>query len=105
MECSFYLVLITSLKILFVWAAMQSGMILYPLRWLIDQVLFLLPVKAELILRKPFYSCVTCMSSIYGILFTLDQFEISFSYLTLLFAIGGLNYMLQLFIQKIGGGE
>ena len=91
----------TSLKILFVWAAMQPGMILYPIRWLMDQLLYLLPIKIMLYSRKPLYDCMFCMASVWGFVFTREYWALSWDYFNLLFAIAGLNYIIEFLIDSI----
>lgn len=101
MECySPQLVLFTSLKIVFVWGAMHKGGVLFPLRWLLESILNLLPLKVEMILCKPFYDCLFCMSSVWGTLFTIQYFSFSWAYLQLLLTIGGLNYILQYLLDN-----
>lgn len=95
------LVLLTSLKILFVYKAMHEGMIL---RWLysaIHKVLALLPSETYLWVQKPFTSCLFCMASIWGCLFTLSYFSFTWQYLTLLFAIAGMNYIIGAVLARI----
>lgn len=89
------LIAITSLKIVFMWAAMRPGMVFYPLRLMIDSLLMQLPTTAMLYARKPLYDCLFCMSSVWGFLFTVHVAELSMAYLTMLLAVGGLNYLIQ----------
>jgi hypothetical protein len=94
------LAIITSLKILFVFAAMKEGMILFSLRRIIDWMIDPLPVGVFLWLRKPLYDCLFCMSSVWGIIFTYQYAAFAWHYLTLLFAVGGINYIIQTFCSK-----
>jgi hypothetical protein len=86
---------ICSLKILFVWAAMQPGMILFPLRWVLEGMISFLPVRVMLWVRKPLFDCLFCMSSVWGFLFSIDQASLSFGYLVFLFTVGGINYLVE----------
>ena len=83
------------------WAAMQNGMILFKLRCLLETLIFILPTNIYLWLRKPLFDCLFCMSSIWGFVFTLQVFSFSQKYLYLLLVIGGINYLLQLIINKL----
>lgn len=101
MPGSLEIALTASLQILFIWGAMQEGMILFPLRRAIDTLLEKVSIvwlMIGLILRKPLYDCLFCMSSVWGIIFTAKYFSLSWNYLTLLFCIGGINYLIQMLI-------
>lgn len=92
-------VILTSLAVCFMYIAMKPGMIFFPLRLLFEKLLELLPIKMNLYLRHPFFNCIICMSSVYGILFTIDIFSFSWQYLLFIFQVGGLNFILSLFIH------
>ena len=89
------LAILTSLKILFVHAAMKEGMILFWLRRIIDSVLQPLPVLLQLWIRKPLYECLFCMSSVWGMLFTIDLWSLTWEYLQFLMAVAGVDYIIQ----------
>jgi hypothetical protein len=101
----FILALITSLKIVFVYACYQEGMFLFPLRRLMDKVISYLPAKVYLWIRKPLFYCLTCMSSVYGILFTYKLASFTWEYLQFLFIIGGFNYLFGCFITIMAPEE
>lgn len=88
------LIIITSLKILFVYQAMQEGNVLHWLYRGIHKVIGLLPTDVYMWVRKPLADCYLCMASVYGILFTLPYFSFTWHYLTTLFAICGMNYLI-----------
>jgi hypothetical protein len=90
--------ILVSLKILFVYGAMKEGMILFKLRQFFDLILSPLPANIRLSLMHPLYNCLFCMSSFWGIIFTLYHFELSFAYLFFLLQIAGINYLLSLII-------
>ncbi len=91
----------TSLMITFMWGAMQVGMIFFWLQQLIDKGLSYFPIKIHLILRKPLYECIFCMSSFWGVLFTAKYFSFSLNYLYLILTIGGINYLISTFIEAL----
>jgi len=99
-------VLLTSFKIMFVYVAMKEGMIFHFVPILIEHLFAaLLPAKNWALTfacyaRKPLYGCVICMSSIWGVLFSLNRFSFSVEYLFFLFAVGGLNYLFDSIIAK-----
>lgn len=95
------LVILTSLKCLFVYEAMKEGNALSWLRILFINLLMHMPLWFEQYARKPLFDCLFCFSSVYGILFTLPYFSLTWGYLTLLFAIGGVNYLIGTFIGFI----
>lgn len=99
------LAVITSFKIVFVWAAMQEGMVLFWLRRVIDIITYLLPAWVYLRIRKPLYDCLTCMAGVWGMIFTAEYFEWSWQYLQLLFLIGGINYLLDCLIKSVFNDE
>jgi hypothetical protein len=94
----FILALITSLKIVFVWAAMQEGMILFFLKRLIDWIIVWLPAKVYLWIRKPLYNCLFCMASFWGYIFSFEVASFSWYYLEFLMTVAGINYLIQWFI-------
>lgn len=89
------LAFITSLKVVFVWAAMQEGMILHWLRRLIDWMISPLPPKVFLWLRKPMYDCLFCCSSVYGLLFTWYYEMTILEHIELIITVSGINYIIQ----------
>jgi len=91
--------ILTSLAICFLYEAYKPGMIFFPIRRLMEKALSFLPEKVNLYIRNPLFDCVVCMSSVYGILFTVNIITLSFQYLLFLFQIGGLNFLLSLFIR------
>ena len=91
--------ILTSLAICFLYEAYKPGMIFFPVRRLMEKALSYLPEKVNLYVRNPLFDCVVCMASVYGILFTVDIITFSFHYLLFLFQIGGLNFLLSLFIR------
>lgn len=93
------LTFLTSLKIVFVYAAMKEGMILFPLRRLFESMLSLAPASINFFLRKPLFDCLFCMSSIWGIIFTYFAFDFTLQYLFLILQVAGLNYLLSIAIQ------
>jgi len=94
----------TSLIIVCIWAAMQEGMILHWLRLLMEYGIEELPcwisLKTKILLRKPLFDCLFCMSSVWGVLFTHHYFQFSFLYVKLILTIGGINFLISLFILK-----
>lgn len=87
--------IITSLKILFVYAAMRQGMILFPVRRVIDWIIEPLPPKLYLWIRKPLYDCLFCMSSVWGFIFSYNVAAFHWYYLHYLLVIAGINYIIQ----------
>jgi len=90
-------VAITSLKILFVWGAMQEGNILFILRRAMDWMIEPLPPRVFLIVRKPLYDCLFCMASVWGTILSwhVTNDHLSWLYVQFLFAVAGLNYLIQ----------
>jgi hypothetical protein len=101
----FILALITSLKIVFVWAAMQEGMILYFVRRLIDWMITALPANVYLWIRKPLYNCLFCMASVWGFIFSFEIASFSWYYFEFLMTIAGLNYIIHAFIEAMQSEE
>lgn len=93
------LTVLTSLKVVFIYAAMKPGMIFHPLRLFFDWCLKPFPVKWQLYLAKPLYDCLVCQASFWTIIFTLNIFSVSIGYLFFLFQVGGLNFILSLWIH------
>jgi hypothetical protein len=92
------LIFITSLKCLFVYEGMKEGNVLSWLRLLFIRLLLLTPHWFEQYAKKPLYDCLFCFGSLWGILFTFQYFSFTWQYLTLLFAIAGMNYLVGTFI-------
>lgn len=74
-------VLLTSLQITGIWVLFQDGMIFNPLisqyngaRW-----------------TKPFFSCLICMSSVWGAFFWMVQWQCSMNILFFVLAVTGTN--------------
>ncbi|HRH61220.1 MAG TPA: hypothetical protein PL045_11650 [Chitinophagaceae bacterium] len=80
-------------------------MILYPLRELLEKICESLPPEINLWLRKPLFECLFCMSSVWGILFTIPIFSFTWHYITMLFALAGFNYIVQLIISHYGPAD
>jgi hypothetical protein len=93
------IVALTSLKIVFVWAAMKPGNILYFFRCVLEEGLLLLPVKVELQLRKPLFDCLFCMGGIWGLFFTWPLAELSWDYFFMILAVAGLNYLIDFVLE------
>ena len=86
-------ILITSLAIaalhyMIVW----EGMILYPLKKHLQ--------KLPLLIRKPLFECLFCMSSIWGTASLFFVFKLQFNeyFIFNLFAIAGMNLLIELFV-------
>ena len=84
-------ILITSLAIaalhyMIVW----EGMILYPLKKHLQ--------KLPLLIRKPLFECLFCMSSIWGTasLFFIFKLQLNEYFIFYLFAIAGMNLLIEL---------
>lgn len=92
-------VILTSLQILFVWVAMQPGGVLHWLQQILGAGLRLLPIQVEMWLHKPLFYCLTCMASVWGLVFTADLFAFSWHYACLLMAVSGLNYIIEFSIN------
>lgn len=79
-------VVITSLKILAIWVCFQDGMILGPVRRMLERIL-------PTILRKPLFECLTCMGGVWTVFFWwIGGQEIPL--IELLPAVIGLNYLI-----------
>jgi hypothetical protein len=103
------LVIYTSMKIFFVWAAMQRGMVLYPLRIIIEKMISIFPATIFLLLRKPLFDCLFCMSSFWGTFFLTKAFSKwnlvllnPYGFIMLLLCIGTVNWFVEFFINKMG---
>jgi len=86
-------ILITSLAIaalhyMIVW----EGMILYPLKKYLQRL--------PLLIRKPLFECLFCMSSIWGTASLFFVFKLQFNeyFIFNLFAIAGMNLLIELFV-------
>lgn len=80
---------------------MQPGHILHPLCIAINRAIDWLPPAIYLHLRKPLTECLFCMSSVWGIVFTLQYAAFTWQYLAFLFAVAGVNYLLATLIGFI----
>ncbi len=104
------LVVVTSFKIIFIYTAMKEGMIFHFIPRLFEHLWAALPAKNWALTlacyaRKPLYGCPVCMASIWGTLFTLSKFSLTWDYLLFLFAIGGCNYIIDSLIAKSKSDE
>jgi len=86
-------ILITSLAIaalhyMIVW----EGMILYPMKKYLQRL--------PLLIRKPLFECLFCMSSIWGTASLFFVFKLQFNeyFIFNLFAIAGMNLLIELFV-------
>ena len=86
-------VIITSLAIaalhyMIIW----EGMILYPLKKYLQRL--------PLLIRKPLFECLFCMSSIWGTASLFFVFKLQFNeyFIFNLFAIAGMNLLIELFV-------
>lgn len=73
--------ILTSLQITGIWVLFQDGMIFNPLiaryngeRW-----------------TKPLFSCLICMSSVWGLIFWITQWNFSTNILLFILAVTGIN--------------
>lgn len=96
------IILITSLKIIFMYGAMQEGEILFFLRRFFEWCLSKLPIKAEQYLRKPLFDCMFCMSSIWGFTFLVLPMPYI---LDLILSIAGLNYLWSALVGFLHAGK
>lgn len=87
------LIIITSLKCVFVYEGMKPEMVLHPLRRLLEWFVSLLPDNVGCYIQKPLFCCLFCTSSLWGMLFTAQYFAVTWDYLTSLFAIAGCNFL------------
>jgi hypothetical protein len=105
MQDSLALIAVTSLKIFFMYVAMKEGMIFHIIPRLFEKLWAALPAKNWALTlacyaRKPLYGCSICMASIWGTIFTISRFSLTWDYLLFLFAVGGLNYIIDSLIAK-----
>ena len=72
-----------------------EGMVLFPLKKYLER----LPV----IIRKPLYECLFCMSSIWGItiLYFIHKLPIDLHFIYYLFAIAGVNFLIEITVTAI----
>jgi hypothetical protein len=84
------IILTTSLKIIFMYGAMQEGEILFWLRRLFENFVSLFPVSVQFYLRKPLFDCMFCMSSVWGLTFILLPLPF---WLDIILCVAGLNYI------------
>lgn len=72
-----------------------EGMVLFPLKKYLER----LPV----IIRKPLYECLFCMSSIWGItiLYFIHKLPIDLHFIYYLFAIAGVNFIIEITVTAI----
>lgn len=81
--------------IIFIHLCFQDGMILAPVRRLLDRF-----IKSEYV-RKPLYDCVVCMSGIYTLCFWLIEFKSpSTDVLWCIGVTGGIVAVLSPFIEQ-----
>lgn len=92
-------VTLTSLAVVFAYASMKPGMVFFFVRRFWEKLLSFLPERVNLYLRKPLFECLTCCSSVYGILFSLNVFSVSVDYLLFLFQVAGLDYLISVIIN------
>ena len=86
-------ILITSLAIAALhYMVKWEGMILYPLKKHLQ--------KLPLLIRKPLFECLFCMSSIWGTASLFFVFKLQFNeyFIFNLFAIAGMNLLIELFV-------
>src|SRR5690242_7557171 len=84
-------ILLTSLKIIFIYGAMQEGEILFWLRQLLERFVALFPAKYQFYLRKPLFDCMFCMSSVWGLIFLFLPMPL---FVEIILSVAGLNYLL-----------
>ena len=79
---------VTALHYMIVW----EGMILYPLKKYLQRL--------PLLIRKPLFECLFCMSSIWGTASLFFVFKLQFNeyFIFNLFAIAGMNLLIELFV-------
>ena len=87
-------IIIISLIVLFIHACFGGGMILEPLR----VIFYKLTVKVT-ILRKPLYSCVTCMTPWYGSAIGFLIYGIDSETIVAVGAASGLNFIISKIID------
>lgn len=75
---------ITSLQIVFIHILFWDGMILE----------FMRENKLPTFFQKPLYDCVICMTSVYGFLFWLLEWNMSVNLFQFWFVVGGINVLL-----------
>lgn len=110
--------LLSSLQICFIHILFWDGMLLAWIRRIIDnwvaaiykmedtELYFLFCIVLILFagfvkwISKPLYSCVICMTSIWGILLWHFEWNHSISLLTFLFTVGGINVLLSGLISR-----
>jgi hypothetical protein len=83
-------VILVSLKILFMYGAMKEDEVLYPLRKILENFVSLFPVKIQFYLRKPLFDCVFCMSSVWGLTFVFVPLPL---WIDIILSVAGLNYL------------
>lgn len=75
---------ITSLQIVFIHILFWPGMILE----------FMRENRLPLLVQKPLYECVICMTSFWGFLFWLFEWQMSVNLIQFWFVVGGINVLL-----------
>ena len=83
-------VVLTSLKVVFAYGALQQDEVLFWLRKLLERFVALFPVKVQFYLRKPLFACMFCMSSVWGITFVFLPLPL---WLDIILSVAGLNYL------------
>jgi hypothetical protein len=80
----------TSLQIVFIHILFWPGMILD----------FMRENRLTPFMQKPLYDCAICMTSVYGFLFWLLEWDMSGNLLAFWFTVGGINVLLSGLIGK-----
>lgn len=92
-----------ALIITFIFVCYSDGMILSPLRLLLERIIAAtgLPQNGKDALRKPLFDCNICMSGIYTIAlwFMKDHRPLSLQLLWMICLVGGINVILSPFIE------
>lgn len=83
-------VALISLKIIFMYGAMQEGEVLFWFRQLLEKFVAMFPVNVQFYLRKPLFDCLFCMSSVWGVTFVFLPMPL---FIDIILSVAGLNYL------------
>lgn len=86
------LIAITSLKVIFLYGAMQEDEILFRFRQLLERFVSVLPCNIQGFIAKPLFECMFCMSGFWGLVFLFLPLP---WYIDTVLCVAGLNYVLQ----------
>lgn len=87
--------LLTSLKIVLIYASFQEGMIMFPVKqWIETQIKFEIEIGDKI--YKPIWGCLTCMCSFWGFILWLIAGKdiLTWDFIWCIMVTGGINFIL-----------